>query len=101
MAFLQRVVNGGAFVHRKMAEGRGAVDLRVEFKGQKYLIECKIKGGESEEKSSDQLIGYLDNAGMKEGWLVIFDRDRNKRWNKKITWKTTEREGFTIHIVGC
>jgi hypothetical protein len=101
MAFLQRVVNGGALVHRQFAEGRGAVDLRVDFKGQKYLIECKIKGRKSEDDSFDQLVGYLDSAGEKEGWLVIFDRDRKKNWDKKITWKTTEVKGFTIHVVGC
>jgi hypothetical protein len=84
-----------------MAEGRGSVDLRLDFKGQKYLIECKIKGRKSGENSSDQLIGYLDSAGVKEGWLVIFDRDRNKSWDEKITWKTTNRKGFTIHIIGC
>jgi hypothetical protein len=78
MAFLQRVVNGGALVHRQFAEGRGAVDLSVSFKDRKYLIECKIKGHKSEENSLDQLAGYLDSAGEKEGWLVIFDRDREK-----------------------
>jgi hypothetical protein len=101
MAFLQRVVNGGALVHRQFAEGRGSVDLRVDFKEKKYLVECKIKGHKSEENSLAQLAGYLDSAGEKEGWLVIFDRDRNKSWDKKITWETTQFEGITIHIIGC
>jgi hypothetical protein len=101
LAFLQRVINGGALVHRQFAEGRGSVDLRVDFKDHKYLIECKIKGHKSEENSIVQLAGYLDSAGEKEGWLVIFDRDREKSWDKKITWDTTQFEGVTIHIVGC
>jgi hypothetical protein len=101
MAFLQRVVNGGALVHRQFAEGRGAVDLRVTFKDRKYLIECKIKENSSKEHSLDQLAGYLSSAGEKEGWLVIFDRDRNKSWDEKITWETTTHKGLTIHIIGC
>ncbi|MDR1871827.1 MAG: AAA-like domain-containing protein [Deltaproteobacteria bacterium] len=101
MAFLQRVVNGGALVHRQFAEGRGAVDLRITFKDRKYLIECKIKGNLSEEDSIDQLAGYLDTAGEKEGWLVIFDRDRDKSWDDKITWDTTSHKGHTIYIVRC
>ncbi|MDR1871481.1 MAG: hypothetical protein LBS60_06070 [Deltaproteobacteria bacterium] len=101
MAFLQRVVNGGALVHRQFAEGRGAVDLRVSFKDRKYLVECKIKENLSEEKSLDQLARYLSSAGEKEGWLVVFDRDRDKSWDEKLTWKTTSHKGLTIHIIGC
>jgi hypothetical protein len=101
MAFLQRVVNGGAKVYRQFAEGRGSVDLLVSFNEQKYLIECKIKGHMPMDKCVTQLMGYLDSAGDKEGWLVIFDRKRNKSWDEKITWETTQVEGFTVHIVGC
>jgi hypothetical protein len=101
LAFLQRVVNGGALVHRQFAEGRGAVDLRISFKKQKYLIELKIKGHLSQEKSLDQLAQYMDSAGAKEGWLVIFDKAKNKSLAKKITWETIKRQELTIHIVGC
>jgi hypothetical protein len=53
MAFLHRVVNGGALVHRQMEEGRGVVDLSIDFNGRKYLIEFKMKGRKNEDKSSD------------------------------------------------
>jgi hypothetical protein len=36
LAFLQKVVNSDAFVHRQYAQGRGAVDICVIFKGHKY-----------------------------------------------------------------
>jgi hypothetical protein len=101
LAFLQRVVNGGALVRRQFAEGRGAVDICVLFKDRKYLIELKIKGRKSEENHLDQLAGYLNTAGEKEGWLLIFDRDRDKKWDDKITWRTIQHKGFTIHIIGC
>jgi hypothetical protein len=101
LAFLQRVVNGGARVYRKFAEGSGAVDLRVYFKERVYLIECKISGHLTVDKSVSQLAGYLDTEGEKEGWLVYFDRDRKKRWEDKIYWDTQEFDGKTIHVVGC
>jgi hypothetical protein len=101
LAFLQRVVNGGALVHRQFAEGRGAVDLRISFKKQKYLIELKIKGRLSQAKSLDQLARYMDASGEKEGWLVFFDKTQDKSWDKKITWETIKHKELTIHIVGC
>jgi hypothetical protein len=101
LSFLQKVVNGGALVHREYAQGRGSVDICVFFKERKYLIECKLLGQKSLELSLKQLKGYLDISGEKEGWLVIFDRDRKKSWEEKITWETTQFEGVTVNIVGC
>jgi hypothetical protein len=65
------------------------------------LIETKIKGHFSLEESLAQLAGYLDTNGEKEGWLVFFDRDREKSWEKKIYWDTRQFESKTIHVVGC
>ncbi len=42
-AFLQRVVNGGAQIIREMAGGRKSLDLCVEYQGQRYPIELKIR----------------------------------------------------------
>ncbi|MDR1872585.1 MAG: AAA-like domain-containing protein [Deltaproteobacteria bacterium] len=100
-AFLQKVLNGGASVHCQFAQGRGSVDLGVIFKGHEYLVECKLLGRKPLEISLERLKKYLIASGEKEGWLVIFDRDRNKNWKEKITWKTTKFKSFTIHIVGC
>jgi hypothetical protein len=101
MSFLQKVVNGGALVHRQFSQGRGSVDLCVIFKEHKYLIEVKLQGQKSLDESLKQLSNYLDISEEKEGWLVIFDRNRNKSWDEKITWNTVEFQGKTIHIVGC
>jgi hypothetical protein len=101
MSYLQKVVNSGAFVYREFSQGRGSVDLCVIFKEHKYLIEIKLFGQKSREESLRQLSQYLDTSGEKEGWLVIFDRDRNKSWEEKLTWTTVNYEQFTIHIVGC
>jgi hypothetical protein len=99
-AFLQRVVNGGAKVHREYAEGRGRVGLAVRYGGREYLIEAKLERADLE-KSLDQLAGYLDKNGEKEGWLVIFDRDAGKSWDEKIYWDTKRIGDVAVHVVGC
>jgi hypothetical protein len=101
MAYLQKVVNGGALVHRQFCQGRGSVDLCVIHKSRYYLVEVKLLGQKSLDESLNQLSGYLDTSGENEGWLVIFDRNRNKSWEEKITWNDVDFKGYTIHIVGC
>ncbi|MDR2198759.1 MAG: hypothetical protein LBR53_04780 [Deltaproteobacteria bacterium] len=101
LAFLQKVVNSDALVHREFAQGLGAVDLSVIFKERQYLIEVKLYGQKSSEDSLEQVCRYLDTSGENEAWIVVFDRDRNKTWDDKITWDTVQINKFTIHIVGC
>jgi hypothetical protein len=101
MSYLQKVLNSGALVFRQFSQGRGSVDLCVIYKDHKYLVEVKLFGQKPFDESLRQLSGYLDISGEKEGWLVIFDRDRKKSWETKLTWETVEYAGKTIHIVGC
>ncbi|MDR1041023.1 MAG: ATP-binding protein [Deltaproteobacteria bacterium] len=101
-AFLQRVMNGSdAEVLRDYASGRGRVDLCVIYKGLRYPLELKIKGVQSREESLRQLFGYMDRLQATVGWLVVFDMDRKVPWSDKLFWDTLDREGKTIHVVGC
>jgi hypothetical protein len=101
-AFLQRVLNSDVnFVHREYALGKRRVDLYTEYMGIVYPMELKIKANQTFNDSLEQIKDYMDISGAKEGWLVIFDNTRKKSWDEKITWKTTQYEGSTIHIVGC
>jgi hypothetical protein len=103
MAYLQKVVNGGAMVIEQYALGLGYVDIAVQYAGRYYPIELKLKDNErSRAKSHEQLLRYMDSLQAKEGWLIIFDRKSSRRWFKKLTWKTSELPGgLTIHEVGC
>jgi hypothetical protein len=101
-AFLQRVLNGGAdFIQREYALGRTRADICVGYKGRRYPLELKIKGVKTRAESIDQLSGYMDRCGALEGWLVVFDKDFGKPWDKKLSWETVGHEGRTIHVVGC
>ncbi|MDR1519395.1 MAG: ATP-binding protein [Planctomycetota bacterium] len=101
-AFLQRVVNGGAELAREFALGRGAADVSVRYAGRSYLLELKLAGREPLERSLAQTAGYMDVAGAREAWLVIFDRDAGKTWEEKIFRRDeTLPDGRTVHVVGC
>jgi hypothetical protein len=77
------------------------MDLYIEYNGQVCPIELKIKGHKSLPECLAQINDYMDICGAKEGWLVIFDDESKKSWDKKITWKTTQYKGSTINLVGC
>ncbi|GAP72930.1 hypothetical protein SAMD00024442_5_50 [Candidatus Symbiothrix dinenymphae] len=101
-AFLQRIVNGGGQIIREFAAGRDRLDLCVEYEGQKYPIELKLRySAKTEEKSYAQLINYMDTVGTKEGWLIIFDRRPDIDWDAKIYLKTEKVGDKTVSIVGC
>jgi len=101
-AFLQRVMNGGGRVIREMAIGKKRVDLGLEWHGQRYPIEIKIRQNiRGQAKIIDQLLEYMDKSGSDTGWLVIFDRDKKKSWSKKIYMREEAVGGKRITIVGC
>lgn len=103
MAYLQRVVNGGGTVQREFALGMGRMDLLVEFTGERYPLEIKLRRHErTEAEGLRQLGGYLQRLGAAEGWLVVFDRRTDVPWDAKIAWRTEAlADGRTIHVVGC
>jgi hypothetical protein len=101
-AFLQRVVNGGGRIIREFAAGRRRLDLCVLFEGKKYPIELKLRRGtKTEENSYDQIFDYMDTLGVKEGWLIIFDRRADIDWETKTYLKTEKIKSKTVTIVGC
>jgi hypothetical protein len=101
MAFLQRVVNGGGQIIREMGVGNGRIDLCLEYEGRKYPIELKIwRGKKTLQEGLEQTAGYMDTYGCSEGWLAIFDRDLEAKWDDKIYMRKEDVEGKTITIVG-
>ena len=102
MAFLQRIVNGGAHIDREFALGRGRLDLCVQMGPNRYPVELKLRqGAKAEADGIEQLGAYMDTCGAKEGWLVVFDRRPGRTWDERIFWRTVASDGRTIHIVGA
>ena len=79
MAYLHKVVNGGGFIDREYAAGRGRIDLclRWPFPGgiERFAIELKVRRTATsvEAQGLVQLEGYLERLGLQEGTLIVFD----------------------------
>ncbi len=99
MAFLQRVINGGGTILREYALDRKRVDLLVIWQKKKFVIELKIKYGESTlAKGLEQTAQYMDISGAAEGHLVIFDRNPQATWDEKISNEVVTAHNKQIHV---
>jgi hypothetical protein len=102
MAFLQRVVNGGGRVEREYGLGRGALDLMIFWRAERHAIEVKIRREtETEAEALAQVAGYLDRAGLGEGWLVMFDLRKDLPWVEKLFTREVEHAAKKVRLVGC
>ena len=69
-----------------MIAGTKRTDLCLVYQDIKYPIELKIRRGEkSLSEGIKQTLCYMDIFGCTQGWLAIFDRRPNIRWEDKIT----------------
>jgi AAA+ ATPase superfamily predicted ATPase len=101
MAFLQRIINGGGQIIREMAAGTGRMDICLVYEDKKYPIELKLrKGAKYLEEGLEQTARYIDTCGCDEGWLAVFDRRPDIRWDDKIYLKKEIINGKTITVVG-
>ncbi len=102
MAFLQRVVNGGGRIDREYALGKGALDLLVTWKGERFAIELKQRRDtRTLAKGVAQVAGYARSLGLKEAWLVMFDRRKTVAWSKRLFRGTRRSGGVRVEVVGC
>jgi len=100
MAFLQRIVNGGGRVEREYALGRGALDLLVSWKDERFAVEVKLRRDRSTLPDAiEKTVRYLDFVGLPEGWLVLFDL-RKTAWDRKIFNRKLRSGSKTVRVVG-
>ena len=115
-AFLQRIVNGGGFIDREYALGRGRVDLLIRWrypkdvvrenqKEQRILLELKVV---REKKSVDRILlegleqtdRYADQSNAEEAHLIICDERPDRKWNEKIYERSEKVGDYEINIWG-
>jgi hypothetical protein len=102
MAWLQRIINGGGKIHREYALGRKRVDLRIDWKQQRIVVELKILRGEKTViEGLEQTAEYMDTANATEGHLVMFDPSKKKSWDEKIYREQRQEANKTIEVWGC
>lgn len=102
MAFFQRLLNGGARLTREAAAGRERMDMLIEWKGFRHIIEIKLvhpRHGRDYtlEKGLKQISNYHDKVGEATQTLALFDRTPKGR---KLSWaKRLKREAHGAVIV--
>ena len=114
-AFLQRIINGGGRINREYGLGRKRTDIFIEYpldkelgffgdKIQRVVIETKILYSNLDktiEKGLEQTLEYADFVGADESHLIIFDRDKNSKWDDKIWHKEMDYDGREVLVWGA
>jgi hypothetical protein len=110
MGFLQRVVNGGGTVVREYALGRGRIDLLVSYgrgPNARHAVELKrvpptrVALESVVDEGCLQLAGYLDQAGLSAGWLIVFDQRPGLSWEDRMWRRDVEVGGKRLVVVGA
>ena len=74
----------------------------IFWRAERHAIEVKIRRDtEAEAEALDQVAGYLDRAGLGEGWRLIFDLRKEIPWADKLVTHEVEHAGKKICIVRC
>ena len=72
------------------------------WRGARHAIEVKLRRDtETELEALEQIVRYLDRAGIGEGWLVMFDLRKELAWADKLFVREVAHGGKTIRVVGC
>ncbi len=62
-------------------------DVIIDYHGRQYVCELKIwRGNEYNERGEKQLIGYLDDYHLEEGYLVSFNFNKHKTPGVRELW---------------
>ncbi|KIS24013.1 MAG: AAA family ATPase [Clostridium botulinum] len=75
LAFLSPIINGSGFAFKEVKGGEEKrFDIVITYNKKMYILELKIwRGEEYHKKGLIQLGEYLDQYGLEEGYLLIFD----------------------------
>ena len=107
MAFLQRVVNGGGRITREYAADRGALDILLEYAGERQVFELKrvpprhVSRERVRAQGLTQLVRYLDTVGVRDWWLLIFEQRAGLTWKDRLTVEDVEVDGRLVRVRGA
>jgi hypothetical protein len=84
LAFMRPILNGAGydFKEPQISEEK-RLDVVMTYNQHQYVAELKIwHGAEAHAKGLAQLVDYLDRLGLDTGYLLIFDTNKKKKWEK-------------------
>jgi AAA-like domain len=94
LAFLRPILNGAGYDFKEpQVSDEKRLDVIMTYHQHLYVAELKIwHGAEAHKKGLAQLAAYLDTLSLDTGFLLIFDTNKKKKWEKG--W--TDSEGKRI-----
>ena len=80
LLYLKPIINGtGNFYIEAQTRDQLRTDVIVDFLGEQFIIELKIWNGASyNEKGEKQICEYLERFGLKTGYMLTFNFNKNK-----------------------
>ena len=81
LLYIRPLINGtGNYYIESRTRSMGKTDLIIDYHGLQYIIEMKIwHGNEYHSRGEQQLIGYLKDYGLKKGYMLSFNFNKNKK----------------------
>jgi hypothetical protein len=74
------------------------LDLVITYNNFKYIIELKIWRGEQyHEKGIKQLCNYLDIHSLNQGYLAIFNFNKNKEYRNEFI-NVNDKEIYIVYV---
>ena len=85
LSFLTPIINGIGFAFKEVQiSEEKRLDVVITYNSNKYIIELKVwRGEEYHEKGLKQLADYLNINNQHEGYLLIFNFNKNKEYKKE------------------
>ncbi len=99
LSCLRPIINGRGFDFKEPHVGdERRMDIVITCRNQRYVIELKRwYGPKYHQKGLEQLSGYLDMYSLKEGYLLIYDFNKNKTYKEeRIVFE--DKRIFTVWV---
>lgn len=80
LLYLRPIINGtGNYYIESRTRDLRRTDIIVDYRGKQYIIEMKIwHGREYQERGEKQLVGYLKDYHVEQGYMVSFNFNQKK-----------------------
>lgn len=99
LAFIKPIINGTGFDFKEVQiSEEKRLDLVITYNSFKYIVEMKIwRGTKYHEEGLKQLYDYLDIHGLSEGYLLIFNFNKNKEYKENIV-RYNDKDIFEVYV---
>lgn len=81
LLYLRPIINGtGNYYIESRTRGMRRTDVIVDYRGEQYVIELKIRHGEEyNHRGEAQLVEYLTDYHSSRGYMLSFNFNKNKQ----------------------